>query len=151
MFCGPERIPLVREWVGGPGLSVLDLGCRDGALTSAYLSGNRVVGVDIDRVALDRASQLGIETVWADVDQPLPFEDASFDVVVIAEVLEHLRFPENVLAEAKRVLVPGGMLVGSVPNCYRLKSRLRFLLGRPPERDPTMLRMFGPDRPDRGS
>jgi SAM-dependent methyltransferase len=144
VFCGPDRVPLIREWVAGPGLRVLDLGCRDGALTSAYLSGNRVVGVDIDRAALDRASQRGIETVWADLDQPLPFEDASFDVVVIAEVLEHLRFPENVISEAKRVLVPGGTLIGSVPNCYRLKSRLRFLLGQPPERDPTLLRMFRP-------
>jgi SAM-dependent methyltransferase len=144
VFCGPDRIPLVGEWVGGPGLRVLDLGCRDGSLTRAFLSGNRVVGVDIDRVALARAGQLGVETVWADLDQPLPFENASFDVVVIAEVLEHLRFPDNVIAEAKRVLVPGGTLIGSVPNCYRLKSRLRFLLGHPPERDPTMLRMFRP-------
>lgn len=144
VFCGPERIPLFREWVGGPGLRVLDLGCRDGALTSAYLYGNRVVGVDVDRVALARANERGIETVWADLDQPLPFENASFDTVVIAEVLEHLRFPEIVLAEAKRVLAPGGAIVGSVPNSYRLKSRFRFLLGRPPERDPTMLRMFRP-------
>lgn len=144
VFCGPERIPLLRDWVGGPGLRVLDLGCRDGALTSAFLSGNRVIGVDIDRVALARAGQLGVETVWADLDQPLPFEQACFDVVVIAEVLEHLRFPENAIAEAKRVLVPGGTLIGSVPNCYRLKSRLRFLLGHPPERDPTLLRMFRP-------
>ena len=103
-----------------------------------------MVGVDIDRVALDRAGGLGVETVWADLDQPLPFEGASFDVVVIAEVLEHLRLPEHVLWEARRVLVPGGALVGSVPNCYRLKSRLRFLLGRPPENDPTLLRMFRP-------
>ena len=123
---------------------MLDLGCRDGALTSTYLPGNRVVGVDVDRVALDRARRLGIETVWADLDQPLPFEDASFDVVVIADVLEHVRFPEHLLAEANRVLAPGGSLFGSVPNCYRLKSRLRFLLGRPPESDPTPLRMFSP-------
>jgi SAM-dependent methyltransferase len=144
VFCGPDRIPLFRDWVGGPGLRVLDLGCRDGALAGAFLPGNRVVGVDVDRVALGRASRLGIETVWADLDQPLPFEDACFDVVVIAEVLEHLRFPEQALSEARRVLVPGGTLVGSVPNCYRLKSRLRFLLGRPPENDPTLLRMFRP-------
>ena len=144
VFCGPDRIPLFRRWVGGPGLRVLDLGCRDGALTSAYVDRNWVVGVDIDRAALSHADELGIETVWADLDQPLPFEDDSFDVVVVAEVLEHIRFPEQLLSEAKRVLVPGGTLIGSVPNCYRLKSRLRFLLGRPPENDPTMLRMFRP-------
>ena len=100
--------------------------------------------VDIDRAALDRADELGIETVWADLDQPLPFEVDSFDVVVIAEVLEHLPFPGQLLSEAKRVLVPGGTLIVPVPNCCRLKSRLRFLLGRPPENDPTLLRMFRP-------
>jgi SAM-dependent methyltransferase len=142
VFCRPERYPLFRDWVGGPGRHVLDLGCRDGALTSAYLSGNTVVGVDVDRQALARASKLGVETVWADLDQPLPFADASFDVVVVAEVLEHLRLPERTVIEARRVLRPGGSLIGSVPNCYRLKTRLRFLVGLPPERDTTLLHMF---------
>jgi SAM-dependent methyltransferase len=144
VFCGPERLPLFAEWVGGPGLRVLDLGCRDGALTSAYLAGNDVVGVDADREALARAAERGIETVWADLEEGLPFEDASFDVVVLGEVLEHLRFPEQLLAEVARVLVPGGKVVGSVPNGFRLKTRLRFLLGRPPENDPTLLHLLAP-------
>jgi len=42
------------------------------------------------------------------------------------------------------VLRPGGTFVGSVPNAYRLKNRLRFLLGREPEDDPTHLQMFSP-------
>jgi SAM-dependent methyltransferase len=144
VFCGPERIPLFRDWVGGRGLRILDLGCRDGALTAAYLEGNNVVGVDVDREALSRAAALGIETTWADLDDPLPFEDESFDLVVAAEVLEHLRFPDGALAEARRVLRPGGLLVGSVPNCFRLKTRLRFLEGRQPENDPTLLHLFDP-------
>ena len=78
------------------------------------------------------------------MDEPLAFPDASFDVVVAGELLEHVRFPERLVAEALRVLRPGGLLMGSVPNSYRLKSRLRFLAGRPPEfaDDPTHLRMF---------
>ncbi len=144
VFCGPDRIPVFQDWIGGPGLRVLDLGCRDGAMAGAYLQGNTVVGVDVDRDALARAAKRGLETVWADLEEPLPFEDASFDVVVVAEVLEHLRLPERALAEAGRVLRPGGLLVGSVPNCFRLKTRLRFLLGRPPESDPTLLHLFGP-------
>lgn len=143
VFCGPERVPLFKEWVGGPGLRVLDLGCRDGALARAYLAGNEVVGVDVDRRALASAEQRGVRAVWADLDRPLPFDDASFDVVVVGEVLEHLRLPEQALLEARRVLKPDGVLVGSVPNNYRLKSRLRFLVGRPPESDPTLLRLFG--------
>jgi SAM-dependent methyltransferase len=145
VYCAPDRIPLFREWIGGSGLRVLDLGCRDGALTSEYLEGNDVVGVDVDRAALARAAERGIETTWADLDDALPFEDASFDVVVTAEVLEHLRLPERALAEARRVLRPGGLLVGSVPNCFRLKTRLRFLVGRQPESDPTLLHLFEPD------
>jgi SAM-dependent methyltransferase len=143
IFCEPERVPLFASGVGGPGLRVLDLGCRDGALSVAYLTGNEVVGVDVDRAALSAAERRGIRTVWADLDEPLPFEDATFDAVVVGEVLEHLRFPELAILEARRVLRPGGVLVGSVPNNYRLKSRLRFLFGRPPERDPTILRLFG--------
>ena len=145
VYCAPDRLPLFREWVGGPGLRVLDLGCRDGALTSAYLEGNHVVGVDVDRTALARAAKRGIEATWADLDDPLPFEDASFDVVVTAEVLEHLRLPERAIAEARRVLRSGGLLVGSVPNCFRLRTRLRFLVGRQPENDPTLLHLFEPD------
>lgn len=144
VFAGSERIELFRRYVGGPGRKVLDLGCRDGALTRAYAEGNELVGVDADREALEEAGKLGIETHWADLDAPLPFPDESFDVVVAGELLEHLRDPARLVDEAKRVLRPGGTLVASVPNAYRVKNRLRFLLGRRPEDDPTHLQMFSP-------
>jgi SAM-dependent methyltransferase len=144
VFAGPERVELFRHYVGGPGRRVLDLGCRDGALTQAYAGGNEIVGVDADREALAEAEKLGIETRWADLDDALPFEDGSFDVVVAGELLEHLRDPRRVVSEVLRVLRPGGTFVASVPNAYRLKNRLRFLLGRKPEDDPTHLQMFSP-------
>jgi SAM-dependent methyltransferase len=144
VFAGPEREALFRKYVGGPGRRVLDLGCRDGALTQAYAGENEVIGVDADRDALAEAAKLGIETRWADLDEPLPFEDASFDVVVAGELLEHLRDPRRLAAEMRRVLRPGGVFVASVPNAFRLKNRLRFLLGRKPEDDPTHLHMFSP-------
>jgi len=142
VFAGPEREELFKRYVGGPGRRVLDLGCRDGALTQAYLAGNEVVGVDADQDALADAARLGIETRWADLDQPLDLPDVSFDVAVAGELLEHLRDPEQLIAEVRRVLRPGGTFVASVPNAYRLKRRLSFLLGRPPDSDPTHLQMF---------
>lgn len=142
VFAGPEREGLFKRYVGGPGRRVLDLGCRDGALTRIYLEGNELVGVDADRDALAEAEKLGIETHWADLDRPLEFPDESFDVVVAGELLEHLRDPQRVVAEARRVLRPGGTFVASVPNGYRLKRRLQFLVGRPPDDDPTHLQMF---------
>ncbi len=120
----------------------LDLGCRDGALTQAYAEGNDVLGVDADREALAEAAKHGIGTHWADLDQPLELPDESFDVVVAGELLEHLRDPRRLVAEVRRVLRPGGTFVASVPNAYRLKGRLLFLFGRPPENDPTHLQMF---------
>ena len=144
VFAGPEREVLFRRYVGGPGQRVLDLGCRDGALTKAYAEGNEVVGVDADREALAEAAKLGIETHWADLDAPLDFPDDTFDVAVAGELLEHLRDPERLVGEIRRVLRPGGTFVGSVPNAFRLKNRLRFLTGRPAESDPTHLQMFSP-------
>jgi SAM-dependent methyltransferase len=144
VFAGPERIELFRRYVGAPRRRVLDLGCRDGALTQAYAGGNEIVGVDADREALAEAQKLGIETHWADLDEPLGFEDANFDVVVAGELLEHLRDPKRVVADVRRVLRPGGVFVASVPNAYRLKNRIRFALGRKPEDDPTHLQMFAP-------
>jgi 2-polyprenyl-3-methyl-5-hydroxy-6-metoxy-1,4-benzoquinol methylase len=142
VFARPEREALFKRYVGGPGRRVLDLGCRDGALTQAYLDGNEVVGVDADRDALAEAAGLGIETHWADLDQPLDLDAEGFDVVVAGELLEHLRDPQRLVGEVRRVLRPGGTFVASVPNAYRLKGRLLFLFGRPPENDPTHLQMF---------
>lgn len=140
----PERIPIFQAAIGR-GKRVLDLGCRSGALTRHFLDGNDVVGLDVDAAALAKAEALGITPVKANVEEPLPFEDASFDAVVAGELFEHLQFPDALVAEICRVLRPGGALVGSVPNAYRIKSRLLFLAGRPPEDDPTHLRMFSPD------
>ena len=139
----PERIPLLVAAVGR-GKRVLDLGCRSGALTQHFLGGNSVVGLDIDAAALEKAATLGIQPVQANVEEPLPFEDGSFDAVVAGELFEHLQFPDALVAEIGRVLRPGGVLAGSVPNAFRVQSRLRFLRGEPPEDDPTHLRMFSP-------
>jgi SAM-dependent methyltransferase len=140
----PERIPLLVAAIGR-GKRVLDLGCRSGALTRHFLDGNSVVGLDVDPAALEKAAALGIEPVRANVEEPLPFEDGSFDAVVAGELFEHLQFPDALVAEIRRVLRPGGVLAGSVPNAFRVQSRLRFLRGRAPEDDPTHLRMFSPD------
>jgi SAM-dependent methyltransferase len=145
VFGADDRAGLLARLVAGPGLRVLDLGCRTGALTQHYAPGNDVVGVDVDRSALEQARlRLGIETLWADVEDELPFPDSSFDVVVAGELLEHLADPRSAVANVHRVLKPSGRFVGSVPNAFRLKSRLRYVAGRHPETDATHLQLFTP-------
>jgi SAM-dependent methyltransferase len=144
-FEGALRAAFFASHIGA-GKRLLDLGCRDGTMAAQQRGGNAVTGVDIDRAALGRAEALGIDTVWADISEPLPFKNSSFDAAIAGEVLEHLPNPEAVLDEVARVLTPDGLLVGSVPNAFRLKNRLRFLIGRPPEADVTHLQHFSPER-----
>ena len=70
----PERVPLLVAAVGGPGRRVLDLGCRSGAVAQHYLPGNEVVGLDVDHTALRQATKRGIQAVYGNVEERLPFE-----------------------------------------------------------------------------
>jgi SAM-dependent methyltransferase len=139
---GPERVEIIRKNVG-EGKTVIDLGCRDGTLTKYLIEGNNVIGCDIDDVALSLCEKnLGIKTYHIDLNHPLPFEDMSFDVAVSAEVIEHLAIPEALVKEAHRILKKGGFFLGTVPNAYRIKTRLDFLFGKPLTRDSSHLRFF---------
>lgn len=135
---------LLTEWIG-KGKVVLDIGCRDGMLTRHVVENNNVIGIDIDRTALIACKErLRIEVLLCNAIEGLPFADASFDIVCCAEVLEHLPFPKITVREIARVLHAGGTFVGSIPNSFRLKNRLKFLMGRDFEVDPTHLRHFSP-------
>jgi SAM-dependent methyltransferase len=99
----------------------LDIGCGDGRL-SACLTSDELVAADVSRVALERAQRrLGeAELVPLEPDSPLPFEDSSFDLVLCAETLEHVRDVQLLLSEARRVLKPGGTLALTTPAHGRL-------------------------------
>ncbi|MDX6220581.1 MAG: 2-polyprenyl-6-hydroxyphenyl methylase / 3-demethylubiquinone-9 3-methyltransferase [Frankiales bacterium] len=92
-----------------PGARLLDVACG-GGLLAKHTSGYAHVGVDLQRPGLQQARAHGVAVVQADATR-LPFADASFDVVVAGEVLEHVRDPWTVVREACRVLAPGGTLV----------------------------------------
>ncbi len=129
LYIGNERANLIRELIG-KGKYILDLGCRDGTLAKYFIEGNKVVGLDIDKEALHLCRDgLGIETVWHDANDNLPFQDASFDVVVAAELLEHIYYPPFLLKEIRRVLKNDGYFIGSVPNALYIKNRLKFFKG----------------------
>jgi SAM-dependent methyltransferase len=85
---------------------MLDLGCGAGMHRGvAERSGFHYVGIDHD----ERSGA----NVLADA-HALPFKDASFEFVLSIAVLEHIRFPLVMLHEARRVLRPGGKLIGTV-------------------------------------
>ncbi|MEU8135599.1 class I SAM-dependent methyltransferase [Streptodolium elevatio] len=122
-------------------LTVLDLGCGDGYATAriAQLPGlaaspsHRVIGVDRSEAALERARERGVQTVRSSLDAGrLPFADGEADIVVMNEIVQHLADPGAAVAEAYRVLRPGGHLFVSTPNLAAWFNRLRLLAGVQP-------------------
>lgn len=145
---GDVRGEYLRTHIG-KGKKVLDIGCRDGALTGFYSEGNTVTGIDIDSEALARAKErFGIETIHADLNGAWPVT-GGFDAVVACEIIEHLYYPEQVLQKINDQLVHSGILVGSIPHAFSLQSRLRLMLARKQGtalQDPTHINHFwGPE------
>lgn len=144
-FMGDIRGAMFSSWIG-TGKVVLDLGGRDGSLTQYYTDSNKVVIGDVDLNALTYAKErYGVETKEVNLNEQLPFEDNSIDVVVMAEVLEHLPYPRFVLGEVKRILRKEGQFIGSIPLAYHLIDRWRVLRGKKlliADVDPTHLQFF---------
>ena len=129
-FLESIRGQLFSDWIG-KNKKVLDLGGRDGTLTKHFIEKNHVTLADIDENALEYAKKnYKVETMQVDLNQSLPFKDNSFDVVVMAEVLEHLPYPNITLSEIKRVLKTNGKFIGNLPLAYHLKDRWQIIRGR---------------------
>jgi SAM-dependent methyltransferase len=127
----PPHLPLRLRFLAQqlPGRErVLDLGCGDGLLSAAIAAqGAEVVGADVAEAALARARVRCPEVTFVrvPVDGPLPFADASFELVWASEVIEHVADTAAWLSEVRRVLAPGGTLALTTPA----HSRLHVLLG----------------------
>ena len=154
----------------GPTMAVLDFGAGRGALlTDGYCDHKKklmtlrrkvakVVACDIDEAVLSNSG--ADETVVIQTDAPLPFPDASFDLILADFVFEHIARPAFVSAELRRILKRGGWICARTPNKYCLVSRhTRLLRWVQPERKsidvfPTAFKLnskrdivkwFGPD------
>src|SRR2546429_1620922 len=99
-----------------PGSSVLDLGCGAGMLALLKRKGVTLTGVDLSSDCSLAARRNGYDATFTAKLSRLPFPDASFDYVVSLDVLGHVGFEEKdqVLAEIKRVLRPGGVTMHGI-------------------------------------
>jgi glycosyltransferase involved in cell wall biosynthesis len=109
---------------------VLDLGCSDGALAMELRThGHQVTGIDIEEHpgVRDRVDTF----VPADLEDGVPEGvGGDYDVIIAADVLEHVRDPDQLLEDLHARLAPGGSIVACVPNFGHWYPRLRVALGR---------------------
>jgi len=118
-------LPAIRRH---PDCRLLDIGCGWEArlLRSVEPYVREGVGIDFKAPELDHPK---LRTIAMTLEDRLPFADASFDVVTLLAVLEHLSQPRRVLEEVARVLRPGGQVVITVPS-KAAKPVLEFLAFR---------------------
>jgi SAM-dependent methyltransferase len=122
---------------------LLDVGCWDGAATIRYAQryGAKALGIEVFAGPAADARARGVEVVSLDLEtQAMPWPDASVDVVIANQVLEHLKNIWLPMGEMFRVLRPGGALILSVPNLASLHNRVLLALGL----QPTSIATFGP-------
>ena len=109
-------------------LKVLDVGTGDGCLGMVVqkIFGYEVTGVDIEDIAEKR-----VKVITVDVEnQPIPFREGTFDIVLMSEVLEHLyRRPTFFLNNINKVLKGGGCLILTTPNFLSFYHRILMLRG----------------------
>jgi len=110
---------------------VIDVGCGEGWFCAALAErGLAVAGVDVSRVAIDRArARFPALRFEVSGETSLPFADASFGVAWLGETLEHVRDGLGLLSEVGRVIGAGGRLVATTPD-HPWWRRLRLGLSR---------------------
>jgi len=126
---------LLRLWGKRKGLDVLDVGCG-AATTSQYIErlGNRVVGIDSSgeavvaaRQRISRVSQQDVQDLDA-IKRDLG--GLRFDVLIFADMLEHLPWPGTVLSRYLDLLKDDGRVIVSLPNFGLWSVRFAHLFGR---------------------
>jgi|SRR3989344_257418 len=99
---------------------ILDIGCGSGYIGKSFLKNNRVTFADINQEELDKIKEKNAIVKKIDLNKKLPFKDDQFDLIICADVLEHLENTKEILKELKRILK--GSLIITTPAYSKLSG-----------------------------
>jgi SAM-dependent methyltransferase len=115
---------LLRQQIGDRrDLKVLEIGCGAGGMLPPLSDFGEVTALDISHETMRYVRSRGYERVLTGSGYELPFPDASFDLVALFDVIEHIPDDKRALDEVRRVLKPGGHVFISVPAYQFLWSQ----------------------------
>jgi 2-polyprenyl-3-methyl-5-hydroxy-6-metoxy-1,4-benzoquinol methylase len=126
--------PQLRSWTVGrvralvpKGSSILDAGCGVGLMLADLDETYAAEGIDISGEYVEYAVEQGLRAREGWLEQ-MPFYSGAFDAVVCCDVFEHVLKPDLVLAELRRVVRAGGLIIARVPNgaCTQVGARSQF-------------------------
>lgn len=152
-FSNP-RVDFVERLPHDETARVLEVGCGTGATGVLAMARGRAgyyTGIELFPAAADEAREVLSEVVVGDIERiELPWQPASFDALILSEVLEHLIDPWAALEKLARVVRPGGLVLASSPNVahWRVVRELalgHFRLADQGVFDRTHMRWFTPE------
>lgn len=147
------RSDFIDELPENPQAKILEIGCSNGNTGALALARNKCgsyIGVEMHEAAAQKARHKISQVLIGDIEQMVfPWEDHSFDALILSEVLEHLVDPWNVLRRLHRYLKPGALVFASSPNVshhriIRMLLRGEWNLTDDGIMDRTHLRWFTP-------
>jgi SAM-dependent methyltransferase len=129
-FGQDRRLALIRQFVPLENRWILDVGCGIGTYVRKLRGlSNYVFGIDVDEERVAWGAK-DVPNLQVSTSEELPFQDESFDVIILNEVIEHVRDDVKTISECVRVLRPGGRVIIYAPNRLYLFETHGIYIGR---------------------
>lgn len=110
---------------------ILDIGCGAGDNARQLMREDRtIIGLTLSEDEAKIAGEFCDRVIVANVEQGLPEPMSGVDVAICSHILEHICFPEKLLAGVRQSLSPNGRLIVALPNLMWYRTRFRILMGR---------------------
>lgn len=117
----------------GQNKNILDVGCSEGTLSKKMKENDcTVIGMELDEEAAKTARKFCKEVLIGDVESIKMSSDYEkyFDIIIFADILEHLREPSEILVRFSKYLKDDGLIIISVPNIANWRKRFQLLFGK---------------------